>query len=311
MNTGKMERYKHRFHRKPILSAHDLGEVSQVVTSTGVLSSSIAQRSTKLSLVSQTCKGKRTSSPALSSQISSTAISLWPVVQQAGIGLTFSLSTKILSVWCHKPFDVWNVLTKLIQKKSVIRGSFPLCSAHVLLQLLRLVWRSPTVTNRCGPMIFLFFFLNQKSKNVGLFAPYAHCCLEEDECVSCSWHGSPTSSQHVASPASSHGVTPVLLSCFGCEGPALNCTWMLFISNTFKKSVESIKQILDGYNLPKWFSCVWMVLLLSDSGKSSASGLIAESQKTSASLGKKITRQGLNNWDEEGILLTDDICQVI
>lgn len=54
-----------------------------------------------------------------------------------------------------------------------------------------------------------------------------------------------------------------------------------------------------------------MALLLSDSGKSSASGLIVESQKTSASLGKKITRQGLNNWDEEGILLTDDICQVI
>lgn len=57
--------------------------------------------------------------------------------------------------------------------------------------------------------------------------------------------------QHMASPSSSSGITPGTLSYpifICCEGPALNCAWLLFISNTLK-TVESIKQVLDGYDL--------------------------------------------------------------
>lgn len=63
-----------------------------------------ARRSTEPSLAPQTCRGKTTSSPALPPppHISSTTVSLWAVEQLAGIGLTFSLFTKTLSVWDRK-----------------------------------------------------------------------------------------------------------------------------------------------------------------------------------------------------------------
>lgn len=91
--------------------------------------------------------------------------------------------------------------------------------------------------------------------------------------------------QHMASPSSSSGITPGTLSYpifICCEGPALDCAWVLFISNILK-TVESIKQVLDGYDLYQSdFFSVQIVLLLRDKLRYACSWAHSLSQKTTA-----------------------------